>query len=211
MPANLKNIKEIQREFNGLKHSDAREVIKFFEENFESIESLDISKTDEEYKTKLKILCDYGVCLVVVGNYSKGAKILNNSIPMYEYAPDQEYSKLQGNGYFENLLWSYGLALSETKQINDSIKIFKRLVEYYPDNEKYRKWLNQLKANKISKITTPLWIICMVWLFGELTFFEQFESTIKFRLALVGFILLLIVTSIEYYKYLIKKKKSTNA
>lgn len=207
----MKNTDEIQIEFSRLNQSDSRGIIRFYENNLDSIENIDISQNDDNYEIKLKILCDYGVSLVIVGNYSKGVEILKTAIPMFEYAPGQEQSKLKSNGYFENLLWSYGLALWETKKLNDSIKIFDRLVEYYPDNDKYRKWLNQLKANKISKITTPLWIVCMVWLFGELTIFEKFESTTRFKLALIGFILLLIVSFLEYYKYKTKNKKSTNA
>ena len=211
METDLKDIYQLKEDFDKVNSSDNLAYIRFYENNQESIENIDITKNEEHYDSKLRLFSEYGISLVGGGFYTKGASVLAEAIPMFENAPNQDFDELKEISYFEHLLWCYGIALWETKQLNDSIKIFDRLVDYYPDNDKYRKWRNQLKANKISKITTPLWIICLIWLLGELTLFEQFESMTRFKLSLIGFILLLTVSFFEYYKYLTKNKKNTNA
>jgi|GEM_PF-2336215 len=204
-------ITKLKQEFLDLPQGDNSTLIKFYEKNKELIESIDILKSDENYYTKLKFLCEYGLGLTKSGYYTMGAEFLEKAVPMFENTPNQEYDKLKEIPYFENLLWNYGFALHETKQTKKAIEVFKRLNNYYPENDKYRNWYYGLKALKTSKISKPLWVICGIWLAGEFTVFEKFESNTQFNLALGGAVLLLIVGLLELNIYLTKRKKSTNA
>lgn len=211
MENELKDIYQLKKEFDKLKLSDNLAYIRFYESNIDSIENIDISKDNDHYTAKLRLFSEYGLSLVGGGHYTRGASVLEKAIPMFENAPDQDYDKLKEISYFEHLLWNYGLALWETKRIDSSLEVFNRLVDYYPDNDKYRNWLNGLKATKIRKYVNPLWIIVWIWIIGEFTFFEKFEKRTQFYLALIGGALFIVVGLLELYIFIVKRKKSTNS
>jgi len=208
MDKELKDIYQLKQEFDNLNSSDNLAYLRFYENNIDSIENIDIDKDDDHYNSKLRLYGEYGLSLVGSGHFTRGASVLGKAIPMFENAPKQEYSKLMEISYFEHLLWNYGLALWETKRIKSSIEIFERLVDYYPNNDKYRNWLNGLKATKIKKYTKPLWIVWMIWLFCEFTFFEKFDSRTQFHLAAIGAGLFIIIGLLELYIYITKRKKA---
>lgn len=208
MEPELKSIHKLKEEFDKLNSSDNSAYIRFYENNINSIDKIDITKDDDHYTAKLRLYSEYGLSLVGGGHYTKGASVLEKAIPMFENAPNQDFNKLREISYFEHLLWSYGVALWETKQIESSVKIFNRLVDYYPDNEKYRSWLNALKVIKIKKYTKPLWAVCMIWLIGELTVFEKFDTNTQFNLSIIGAGLLIIVGLLELYIYITKRQKA---
>lgn len=208
METGLKDIHQLKEEFDNLNQSDNLAYIRFYENNLDSIDKIDIEKDEGHYNAKLRLFCEYGLSLVGGGHYTRGASVLEKAIPMFENAPNQDFDKLKEISYFEHLLWSYGVALWETQRIESSIEIFNRLVDYYPDNDKYRSWLNGLKATKIKKYTKPLWIVIAIWLVCDFTIFEKFDSIVQFRLSIFGAALLVIVGLLELYIYITKKKKA---
>lgn len=208
METGLKDIHQLKDEFDNLNSSDNLAYIRFYENNLDSIDRIDIEKDDDHYNAKLRLFSEYGLSLVGGGHYTRGASVLEKVIPMFENAPNQDFNKLKEISYFEHLLWSYGVALWETKRVESSIDVFNRLVDYYPDNDKYRSWLNGLKATKIKKYTKPLWLAIAIWLVCDLTIFERFESIVQFRLSIFGAALLVIVGLLELYIYITKRKKA---
>lgn len=198
---------ELKEEFGEGKKDDNLSYIKFYEVNIKSIDNIDISIDDDHYGFKLRLICEYGLCLVAKGQYTKGVSILDKAVPMFENAPNQNLDELKNSSYFQDLLWSYGSALWQTKQNKHSTAIFNRLVNYYPDNDRYRNWLEGLEAAKIKRYTYPFWSICAIWLIGEFTFFEIFNLRIQYILAIIGGVLFLIALFLELYIYVIKRKK----
>jgi tetratricopeptide (TPR) repeat protein len=207
MTSEIKDIETLKKEFDAVPLTDNLAFVNFFEKNITSVENINPDKDEAHYNAKLHLECEYGISLFGSGQYTRAVEILSQSIPMFENAPNQDESELKNISYFEHLLWSYAVSLYETKALNDSIKLFERLVEYKPQNDKYRNWLKVLKGQKTSKLIKPLWIFIFVWLFGEFTFFENFSSELQFRLSLIGGFLLLIAGGFELYIYFIKKKK----
>ena len=207
MTSEIKDIHTLKKEFDEVPSSDNLAFVNFYERNSHSVESININKDEGHYNAKLRLVSEYGISLFGSGQYTQAVKVLSEAIPMFENAPNQNRSDLKNISYFEHLLWSYAVSLSETKDLNDSIKQFERLVDYKPENDKYRNWLKALKGQKISKLIKPLWIFIFAWLIGEFTFFENFSSELQFRLSLIGGFLLLIAGGFELYIYLIKKKK----
>jgi tetratricopeptide (TPR) repeat protein len=207
MTSEIKDIHTLKKEFDEVPSSDNLAFVNFYERNSHSVESININKDEGHYKVKLRLVSEYGISLYGSGQYTQAVKVLSEAIPMFENAPKQNGSDLKNISYFEHLLWCYAVSLSETKDLNDSIKQFERLVDYKPENHKYRNWLKALKGQKRSKLIKSLWIFIFAWLIGEFTFFENFSSELQFRLSLIGGFLLLIAGGFELYSYLIKKKK----
>ena len=206
MDSELKDICQLKKEFDDLNSSDKLAYIRFYENNIDSIDNIDINKDYNHYNAKLRLFCEYGLSLVGGGLYSKGVSVLSEAIPMFENDPTQGKSELKKISYYEHLLWNYAMALWEIRKIDSSIVIFKQLVDYYPDNDKYKNWLKGLKAKKIGKITKPIWFVCLIWLIGEFTIFQKFDSKIQFYIAAFGAGLLIIVAILELYMYLVQRK-----
>lgn len=205
----VKDVQQLNAEFDKLGNSDNLAMIQFYEANLESINHIDTNQDNNHYDSKMRLQSEYGLSLVSAGYYTKALLVLADSIQMFENSPSIENDKIHTITYFEHLLWNYGVALWETKRIHDATLLFERLVRNYPKNEKYRAWLNGLKAEKIKKFTKPFWIICGIWLLGELTLFEKFDPSIQLTLSLVGVLLLVVVGIAELYIYLTMKKKAS--
>jgi len=205
----MKDIQQLKEEFDKLGKADNLAMVKFYESNADSINSINVNKDNSHYDAKLRLQSEYGLSLVSAGYYSQAVSVLKDSIEMFESSPTIDSKNLYGITYFEHLLWNYGLALWETKKINEAKILFDRLALNYPKNEKYRAWLNGLKAEKVKKITRPLWIVCGIWLIGELTVFEKFDNSLQLTLSLVGILFLVAVGVAELYIYLTMKKKAS--
>ena|SRR5690554_1778653 len=205
----MKDIQQLKEEFDKLGKADNLAMVKFYESNADSINSINVNKDNSHYDAKLRLQSEYGLSLVSAGYYSQAVSVLKDSIEMFESSPTIDSKNLYEITYFEHLLWNYGLALWETKKINEAKILFDRLALNYPKNEKYRAWLNGLKAEKVKKITRPLWIVCGIWLIGELTVFEKFDNSLQLTLSLVGILFLVAVGVAELYIYLTMKKKAS--
>jgi tetratricopeptide (TPR) repeat protein len=182
MPSEIKDIQTLKKEFDEVPSSDNLAFVNFYERNSHSVESININKDQGHYNAKSRLVSEYGISLFGSGQYTKAVKVLSEAIPMFENAPNQNKSELKNISYFEHLLWSYAVSLFETKDLNESIKQFERLVAYKPENDKYRKWLKAIKGQKISNLIKPLWVFMFAWLIGEFTFFENFGPEWHYKL-----------------------------
>lgn len=201
----MKDIQQLKDEFDKLGESDNLAMIKFYESNIDSINNINPKLDNNHYDFKMRLQSEYGLSLVSAGYYSQAVSVLKNSIKLFENAPTVESEKIHEITFYQHLLWNYGLALWETKKINEAQTLFERLVLNYPKNEKYRVWLNGLKAEKIKKITRPLWVICSIWLICELTIFEKFDQNLQLLLSLIGILFLGSVGIIELRIYFLRK------
>lgn len=207
MEREQEKISKLMQEFYDLHSAGNLTFIKFFEKNKILIDSIDINMSNDNYNARLRFLSEYGISLTGSGNYRRGVEILGQAIPLYENAPNQECEQFKDMPYLEKLLWNYGYALHQINQTKKSIGIFKRLNDLYPENDLYRNWYYGLKAINLTKIIKPIWIICFLWILGEITFFEKFDRSIRFKLAIIGSILYLSVGLFQVYIFLIKKGK----
>jgi tetratricopeptide (TPR) repeat protein len=207
MTANHKDIYALKVESEKISLNAHEEYIRFYENNIDSIDNIDISFSDDNYYTKLRLFSEYGVRLVCAGYFSKGANVLEKAVPMFENAPEQDYESLKDSSYFGNMLWSYGLALHESKQTDKAIEIFQRLLTYYPENEKYRNWFYGLKVNRASKYSRPFYIIGLVWLVCYFTIFKSLKIDSLLFVTLISGLFLLLMAIMEFRILFLKKKK----
>jgi tetratricopeptide (TPR) repeat protein len=208
MVKNHKDIITLKAEFDNKIHHSHQDYIRFYEDNKDAIDSIDITLSSENYNTKMDLFCEYGVRLVCAGYFKKGAEILEKAVPMYEFAPDRNSDDLKNDSFFENLLWSYGLALHESKKSKTAIDIFQRLISYYPDNDKYRNWYFGLKIILIKKNLRPVYTIGIVYLICYFTFLRNSDSDMKFILAMISALFLLIIVTMELIIYMLNRKKA---
>lgn len=193
-------------EFKKIPKSDYMALVKIYEANLDVINQIAAADNPRYKDIIMQLKGDYGISLVHSGYYSKALNSLEESIVMFENSPSRNEEDLYSDTFTQQILWSYGVALWETRKLKEAKAHFKRLVLLFPENDKYRTWLNGLKVEKARKISQPLWVICAVWLVAEFTIFEQFNPRIQLILSIVGLLFLIFVVSIERYIY----KKNLN-
>lgn len=200
-------ISPLLQEFYNLHPADDRTVVAFYEKNKILIDRIDIQKSNDNYKAKIRILGDYGIGLTNCNNYRKGVKILRQAIHLYENAPRQDYEQSKDEAYFETMLWNYGDALHQINQTQKALKIFKRLHDSYPENDSYRNWKEGLKEIRLSKIIQSLWHLTVSWIFGEFAYFKKLNPEVHFKLSFIGVFLFVSVSLLQLYIFLLRKGK----
>lgn len=193
-------------EFKKIPKSDYMALVKIYEANLDVINQIAAADNPRYRDIIMQLKGDYGISLVHAGYYSKALNPLEESIVLFEKSPSLNEADLYSDTFTQQILWSYGVALWETRKLSEAKAHFERLVLLFPENEKYRMWLNGLKVEKARKISQPLWVICLVWLVAEFTIFEKLNPRAQLILSIVGLLFLSFVVSIELYVY----KKNLN-
>jgi tetratricopeptide (TPR) repeat protein len=156
-----------------------------------------------------KLLTEYGLSLLYKGKLNDSFKQFDQAIHIANRSNRSKEEKLEEIMNLEFRLFSYAVASHDTKNFKKSIKIFKKLNIYFPENGKYSIWLNEIRAKIASKITRPLFVIYIIWLIGDLTFFNYFDYPFRFNLTLIGAIFLTPLLATELYLLIVKKKKES--
>ena len=206
MTTEIKDIRTLQEDFTTLSPSNNEALIAFYELNKDSINNIDVNKGKDEYHTKLRLDCEYGLSLSKARKYEQAVAVLSDAIPMYENAPSENQSELANNSYCETLIWNYAKSLYESGALSKSIKQFKRLIKINPKDGKYNSWLDTLKSQRITFVTRYSWWGLIVWTVLDWTIFEFFNDKVSGILTTIGLTAMLITGLLELYNYRLKKK-----
>jgi tetratricopeptide (TPR) repeat protein len=136
MENEIKDIIQLKKEIEDLNPQINLAYVSYFESNLPSIEVIDVSKNEEHYNAKLRLTSDYGLSLNAAGQYKNAIPVLEEAIYMFENSPYHDPIELKNIDFYEHLLFRYGAALRDIQEVERSGQIFKRLVEYYPQNDK---------------------------------------------------------------------------
>lgn len=198
------NFEELAKEFSKVK-DDTLAFIRYFECNSEAINKLDDS--DEEQKGfRLKMNGDYGLCLSHSGSTEKAVKVLSTFIPKFEKESGLSETQLLKATYYEHLLWAYGSSLFYAGKVDDTEKIFERLVEMQPDNQKYKNWLRATKEKRYAKIRTGLYTSVFAWLFLNILFGRSMGSGLKVIFVMTGMGVVCGTIILEGYLFILRRK-----
>ncbi len=198
------DFKKLENEFFKVK-DDSLAFIRYFESNSDAIEKLD--DNDEEQKGfKLKMNGDYGLCLAGSGSTDKAIKVLATFIPRFEQESGLNDTDLLKAAYYEHLLWAFGSSLYYTDKVDETEKIFERLVKMQPDNQKYKNWLRSTKEKRFSKLKKGLYISVFTWLFIDILFIRSMDSGLKGIFLMSGAGVVCGTIILEAYLFVLRKR-----
>ncbi len=181
------------------------EIIDFFDANSLIIQNLDENKDTDTLTTKMCILSDFAYALAQSGQSTKAIPFLKDSIKLQEQHPTFIDNKNKSKNY-ESLLFELGRAFHQTKNIDDSIMVFERLIHLAPDNEGYKTWILGTRNHKRNRIIRFLYLSFTIWLFIGVLFLKQFPSPIDLIYKLLGLTLFAVWTALEIINFLTKRK-----
>jgi tetratricopeptide (TPR) repeat protein len=180
-------------------------IIDFFNENALAIQNLDEDKHTDILTTKLCILSDYAYALANSGEYSKSIPFLVDSIRLQEQHPTF-LDNIKKSKNYEFLVFALGRALHQTGDINESRKIFEKLIRLAPDNEAYQAWIVGTSNHKRNRVIKYVNISFMVWFLVVLFFRDRHSDGIDLLLIVLGLALFSILILLSLLNYLTKTK-----
>lgn len=196
-----RTINELMEAFERASKKDDFAVRAFFEEHEEEIEAIDVSIDPEHKGAKLRMLGEYGFALSMAGYYSKANRYLERAIQLFEEVVDGDRERLKAAPFYENMVWTHGTCLWYEKRIRESTLVFERLHRDHPENDRYRGWLQGLRAERIQFFARPLWIVFFVLVLVHTYVAEEARDArlVLLLLLMVLFLGLLIAELVMYW------------
>ena len=198
------DFEKLEKEFFKVK-DDSLSFIRYFESNSDFIAKLD-DNDEEQRGFKLKMNGDYGLSLAASGSPKKAVEVLEGFIPKFEKESGLDEDELSKTAYYEHLLWAFGSSLYYTDKIDETEKVFSRLVELQPENQKYKNWLRATKQKRYSRLRTILYVLLFAWIFVEIVFIKSMTSGLKMIFMMTGLGVICGTIILEAYLFFLKRK-----
>ncbi len=183
---------------------DPRIFIKMLENKIELVEK---SKNEdkEEYVKVTKIIADYGSALAETGYFSKAVQNLNNAIVRMENEKELDISDLFEEPIYETSIFYRGLANFNLKKYKESTKDFKKLIDKFPNNDRYKNWYNGSVDRSFKKLDWTFLSATIVFL--ALLYPLRPNDGMLFYITFVGLIVCLITSiALTIFKKRLKVK-----
>lgn len=142
---------------------DPKLFIDFYECNKNLIEGADSSTSNPDYDDIMRITSDYALSLSQYGSSRKAIPYLDKAIQLFK---DSSLTDLTKVYMYEILVWTRGVENYDRKKYSIAKSDFQYLVENYPENDKYKRWLLASRTIQLKKFVNYLWmatLICFVW------------------------------------------------
>jgi tetratricopeptide (TPR) repeat protein len=117
----------------------SKTIIKVYEANLDLITSVDLTNL-ADYDYSMRMTCDYAIALEISGYNKKSIVHLNHAIQLIENFPAYQEKNLFDLQYYELAIFHKARALFDSKKYKDSELLFKRLLQAFPDNDRYQNW-----------------------------------------------------------------------
>lgn len=186
---------------------DPRSFISLYDQNKVVIENGDISVCLPNGDSMLiQLMADYALALFGVGNYKLALSYFDKTVPLLENDLKSRNQNPFSESLYEGLVWNRGTNLYYLKKYDAASKDFKKLVNNFPENDKYLNWLQACKIAKITIIQIVIGIIAVIELF--VTFIVPRGKT-SLLILYISMITFAIALSFELWKYILRKKKAS--
>lgn len=181
------------------------EIIDFFEKNALTIQNLDEDKDLDTLATKTCLMSDYGYSLAKNGQSGKSIPILTEAIRLHEKDPEFK-EKIKSSTGYKKLVFLLGEALYKTKRIEESKKVFEKLIILAPDNESYKSWIVGTMNHRRSEISKVTFISFAVWLLLYVIFRDLMSSQFRLVFNILGLSVFVTWTTMDVINWIVKRK-----
>ena len=181
------------------------EIIDFFEKNALTIQNLDEDKDLDTLNAKRCLMSDYGYSLAKNGQIGKSIPILTEAIRLHEKDPEFKENIKSSTGY-KKLVFLLGEALYKTKRIEESKKIFEKLIILAPDNESYKSWIIGTLNYRRSEISRVTFIAFIIWMLLFVLFRDSMSGPIRTTSFILGLSIFFTWTTVDIMNWVVKRK-----
>jgi len=198
------DLKKLYDELYNEPSRNAKIFISTLERNIEIIEKSN-SEEREEYTKVTKIIADYGSALYETGYTSKALLYLNNAIHRMENYNQLINVNLFEEPLYESSLFYRGMAKYNQRKYRESTSDFKKLVEKFPENDKYKGWYNGSIDHSLKTLDWTFLVALIVFII--LLYFLKQKDGIIYYISFIGLLISLVISiSLFIYKKTMKVK-----
>ncbi len=185
----------INDEFYDLEPDDYRGIIKFYKNHKLVFDNKSIFNDKREFKNHIVILAKYIISLEKTGKYRMVISSADNFLNFIESRiAGFEIEKSDCVEYW-SILTSKGRALYNIKDYKESIRLFKQLLLWDPENDNFQEWLRASKFENRNSFNKYLYISAGLIFFVSFLFQSQVGVTIR----IIGIVFFVIALANEYY------------
>ena len=201
----LKNIWQLEEEFESMKGSSDSNFIKFYEDNLITINRLDEKLGGKNEELKIKIGSDYGISLISEGFKQKGLPYVEKSIKLLEKIAKEDNKDLREVQLYQHLLWYNAKTNFELGRYDESLQLFNSLIKMNTENKAFKAWKLSIYQIKSKKWVYLLLIVLIIIFLTEVIFAKVFEKEYEF-MSIINYSLIIIFTINQLYFYIMKKR-----
>jgi tetratricopeptide (TPR) repeat protein len=184
--------------------------VSFYNESLITINN--IQKFDSEHDLLLFAEIYYGCMFSLIqrNQYNKAIDSIVRVLPILEEGIDKFNINKSKFHHYVWLLWQQGIAYYYLKEYGQSIKLFKKVYTYEPDNEKIQEWLERAKLDRVTRYTPFLLIIALFGMISTTLWKASITRSNRTIILIVTFLILLLVSTLEIYVKRNRRKIKSN-
>ena len=202
-------MEQLYKKFKSL-HYSVEDCVKFYNDNAIIINNVHNFNSEYDLLAFADIYYGCMFCIIQKGQYNKAIDSIKNVLPVLEGGIDKYNVTRATFSNYVWLLWQQGIAYYNLRDYAQSIKLFNKVNEYEPANDKVKEWLEWAKWGRVTKFIPFLTILgfigVMVNLFGK-TFIPR---DINLAISIVSVLILLstLILNIYFKRKRLKKKSN---
>ncbi len=175
-------------------------AIDFYEKNLIYLNNIKQFKDKEELKLYIEIVCKYAEAIYQKDRYNLAIDFVdkqNNFI-------DNEILRLNADdikdAWYHSLQFVKGMASYKLKDYKTATPIFKKLLQFDNQNDRYKNWLSYSQYGQKLWLVRTVSIVCLGLLVTEMVFKAQIPNYyVRQTILVVGLLGLFANWSYEYY------------
>jgi len=140
------NIKEIADYIYDEENTqNPRDFVENYQKYQSALNSIDDFSQPETYDTYSRLVADYGIALTELKSYKKAIPVLNKALELFLKNKKITRDSLPKVQFYETLIFKRGFCYYHLDKYKMALSDFELLVELYPDNSIYPKWIFAIK------------------------------------------------------------------
>lgn len=162
-------MQELNEPFLKIREDDYTSFILFYEKHKNSIDKIEIDKSEDVFYFKLKVIGNYGRALFSTKSFKKAITPLKTAILMLEHAEKHHFKnkKLTSISYYEFLLFLYAQSYYCIKDYKSSRYQFQKLAKLFPLNTSYKNWLQHSTYYSIQWVFNLVFILVVLLIISD--------------------------------------------
>jgi len=196
----MANLSDIYDELYEINTNDTLAYIKLYENNQFVLDNKSKFNDRDDFDDYLNCLFYYIVNLEYTGRYKKAIKYSDIALKLIEAKKDEYDIEIDNFTAYWSILTTKGRSLNNLKDYDNSIEVFKKILEWDNENDNIREWLNDSRSKKRNSINKYLYIIGFSFFFLEALYVKLIDGPKpQIHLLEFGYALFFIGLMNEYY------------
>lgn len=202
-------MEQLYKKFKSL-HYSIEDCISFYNDNAITINNVHNFNSEYDFLAFAEIYYGCMFCLIQKGQYNKALDSITKVLPILEDGIDKFNINRAIFSNYVWLLWQQGIAYYNLKDYNQAIKLFKKVHEYEPDNDKMTEWLEWANWGRMTKYIPVLMILGFIGVMTNILGKAFIPRNIKLIISVISVLILLSCLILDLYLRRKRRKRKSN-